>query len=213
MEEVDKYAKIIWDYMLMHQKLEKADVIFILGSNDLRVADRAVEIFKEGWGPFIVCSGGNGKASSFNRPEAEMFAERASALGVPDNKIILEPNSTNTGENVLFTKKLLQDKGFIPKKIIAIQKPHMERRTFATIKKQWSEVEVVVTSPQISYEEYSPNLDFKNRFINTMVGDLLRIEEYPKLGFQIPQEIPEDVWQAGQELIKLGYDKYAYIIK
>lgn len=49
MEQIDKCAKTIWDYMLMHQKLQKADIVFVLGSNYLRVADRAVEIFKEKW--------------------------------------------------------------------------------------------------------------------------------------------------------------------
>lgn len=212
MEKVDYYAKIIWDYMLMHQELEKADFIFVLGSNDLRVADRAAEIFKEGWAPLIVCSGANGKMSDFTEPEAEIFSERMINLGIPKEVIILESNSMNTGENVLFTKRFLKEDGISVKKIIAVQKPYMERRTFATIRKQWPEVECMVTSPRLSYEEYFLGLE-KDRFISTMVGDLIRIKEYPKLGFQIEQEIPEDVWQAGQELIKLGYDKYAYIIK
>lgn len=41
-----------------------------------------------------------------------------------------------------------------------------------------------------------------------MVADLIKIKEYPKLGFQIEQNMPEEVWNAGQELIKLGYNKY-----
>lgn len=65
MEQVDKNAKIIWDYMLMHHKLEKSDFIFVLGSNDLRVADRAVEIYNQGLAPFVVCSGGKWKKVSF----------------------------------------------------------------------------------------------------------------------------------------------------
>ncbi len=207
--EVDKYAKIIWDYMLMHHKLEKADLIFVLGSNDLRVADRAVEIYNQGLSNLIVCSGGNGKNSNFTEPEAKLFSERIIEKGVPKEKILLEPNSTNTGENVLFTKKLLEDNNIKVNKIIEIQKPYMERRTFATLSKQWPEVELSVTSPLLSFEEYYyGDLVFKERFINVMVGDLIRIKEYPKLGFQIEQEIPEEVWQAGQELIKMGYNKH-----
>jgi len=208
MEKIDQYAKIIWDYMLMHQKLEKADIIFVLGSNDIRVADRAAELYKQGFAPYIICSGGNGKASRFSKPEAEVFAERIKKLGVSEKNIILEPNAKSTGENVLFTQKLLKERNLFVKNIIAVQKPYMERRTFATIRKQWPEVNVIVTSPLISYEAYSEDEDFKNRFINTMVGDLLRIKEYPKLGFQIEQEIPDNIWQAGQELIKLGYNEY-----
>lgn len=199
--------------MLMHQKPELADIIFVLGSNDLRVADRAAELFKEKIAPIVVCSGANGKMSDFTEPEAKVFSERIISLDVPQEKIILEPNSTNTGENVLFTKKLLEEKNITVEKIIAIQTPYMERRTFSAIRKQWPEVECIVTSPQLSYEKYFYSVDSKDKSINAMVGDLLIIREYPKLGFQIEQEIPDDVWQAGEELIKLGYDKYVYIIK
>ncbi len=210
--EIDKYAKIIWDYMHMNHTLSNADMVFVLGSNDLRVADRAVEVYKEGLAPIVVCSGGNGKNSNFNEPEARLFSERMISLGVPKEKIILEPNSKNTGENVLFTKQLLEEKNIKIQKLIAVQKPYMERRTFATIRNQWPEVECNATSPLVSYENYSNNdLEFKKRFINVMVGDIVRIKKYPKLGFQIEQETPDNVWEAGQILIKMGYNKYAFV--
>lgn len=41
-----------------------------------------------------------------------------------------------------------------------------------------------------------------------MVGDLQRIKEYPKQGFQIEQEIPDEVWRAYEELVKLGYTQF-----
>src|SRR5262249_51757135 len=44
--------------------------------------------------------------------------------------------------------------------------------------------------------------------INIMVGDLQRIRIYPGRGFQIEQDIPDDVWQAFEKLIELGYDKH-----
>jgi len=45
MDEVDKNAKIIWDYMLMHQELKKADAILVFGSHDTRAAERGAELF------------------------------------------------------------------------------------------------------------------------------------------------------------------------
>ncbi len=206
--QIDHLAKIIWDYMLMYQELRPMDAIFALGSNDTRVAERAAELYLQGYGKYVICAGGNGKASDFSRPEAEIFGEIIIKQGVPAEKVLLEPNSTNTGENVLFVKKLIKEKGLDLQSFILVQKPYMERRTFATFRKQWSEPECLVTSPQISYEEYAQDRVFKERFINVMVGDLQRIREYPKLGFQIEQEIPQEVWSAWQELIKLGYTKY-----
>ena len=208
MEKIDILAKTIWNYMLMNQKLVPMDAIFALGSNDIRVAERAADLFLQGYGKYVICAGGNGKGSDFTKPEAEIFSEIIFSKGVPKEKIIIESKSSNTGENVLFVKKLLKELNLNFESFILVQKPYMERRTYATFRKQWPEVKCLVTSPLIPYEEYSKDEVFKKRFINTMVGDLIRIKEYPKLGFQIEQEIPDGVWDAGQQLVRLGFDKY-----
>jgi hypothetical protein len=44
--------------------------------------------------------------------------------------------------------------------------------------------------------------------VGIMVGDLQRIRLYPEKGFQIHQDIPDDVWRAYEELVEAGYDKY-----
>jgi len=208
--EANILAKNIWDYMLMHHTLKPMDAIFALGSNDTKVALRATELYLQGYGSWVICAGGNGKDSRFLRPEAEIFSKIIIDAGVPRDKVIIENKSANTGENILFVKKLLQERGLHLNSFILVQKPYMERRTYATALKQWPEAEVLVTSPQISFEEYWRGEEYnKERSIATMVGDLLRIREYPALGFQVEQDIPEDVWDAGQTLIKLGFDRYA----
>lgn len=211
MDQIDINAKIIWDYMLMHQELGKVDAIFALGSNDIRVAERAAELYNQGYALMVICSGGFGKQTQFEKPEAEVFADILFKHSVPKENIIIENQSTNTGENVLFVKKLLSEKGINFNSFILVQKPYMERRTFATFSKQWPGVDFTVTSPQISYEEYwnTKPTEFKNRFINVMVGDLERIKKYPGLGFQIYQEIPDEVWRAYEKLVELGFTKYA----
>lgn len=203
------YAKIIWNYMLMHQKMKKMDALFILGSNDLRVADRAAELYHDGMSDYIICSGGNGKNSAFEKTEAEMFSSRLIKLNIPKEKILLEPNATNTGDNILFTKKMLKEKKLNFHSFILVQKPYMERRSYATFKKQWIGPEVIVTSPQLSYEQYiNEDNNFEKNFIDVMVGDLQRIKEYPKYGFQIEQDIPENVLSAWRILVERGYTKY-----
>ncbi len=206
--QIDENAKIVWDYMLMHQELRKMDAIFALGSNDVRTAEKAADLYKEGLAPYIICSRGFGKMTKFDKPEAEVFKQVILARGVPEAVVITEPLATNTGENILFTKKLLKELGHNFTSFILVQKPYMERRTFATFKKQWTEPECIVTSPLVSYEEDSKDKIFRDKFIAVMVGDLIRIKEYSKLGFQIEQEIPADVWEAGQKLLCTGFDKY-----
>ena len=213
METVDVYAKIIWDYMRMNHGLEKSDVILCLGSRDMLPAERACELYFQGFAPVIMFSGNHPadpKKITLDKPEAEVYKDIAIKLGVPESAIVIENKSTNTGENITFSKKILEDNNIKCDNIILVQKPYMERRTYATFKKIWPEPEILVTSPQMSYEDYTQNnpYDEKERIIHRMVGDLYRIKEYPKLGFQIEQDIPATVWQACLELVKMGYDKY-----
>lgn len=210
MDEIDRYAKVIWDYMLMHQPLKKADAIFVLGSYDTRVAEYAADLFLQGYAPLLVFSGGLGVVTKnmFAKPEAELFADIAVKKGVPKDRILIENASTNTGENVRFTKRILEERGITVHSLLAVQKPYMERRVFATCMKEWPEVAYVIASPPLSYEEYPTPEIPKEAFINYLVGDLERIQEYPKKGFQIEQEIPEDVWTAFEKLVALGFDKH-----
>ena len=126
-------------------------------------------------------------------------------LGVPEEAILIENRSTNTGENVQFTRKLLEGRGISVSRVIAVQKPNMERRTFATISRQWEGLEVKVTSPQLSMEKYCNEVVPKEMLIHIMVGDLQRIMKYPELGYSAEQEIPDEVREAFEILIEAGY--------
>lgn len=194
----------------MNHTLDKADCIIVLGSHDTRVAGRGAEVFLQGWAPVIVFSGYLGSLTSgiWQRPEAEIFAEIAMKMGVPEDKILIENKSTNTGENVSFSRRLLNDKGIQPDKIIAVHKPYMERRTYATFKKVWPEVEVVVTSLQLGFNEYLNEEITRDHVINIMVGDLQRIMLYPEKGYQIPQEVPPDIADAYRILVNMGYTSH-----
>lgn len=211
--DIDKKAKIIWDYMRMNMPLEEADAIFVLCSHDTRVANRAVDLFNDGYAPWVIVSGGAGKLTQdlFDKSEAEVFKDILSQADVPEDRIIVEPNSANTGENVRFTFDLLSKLGKAFHSLILVQKPYMERRTYATFKQQWPDTstEISVTSPILSYEEYMTTSAIDKDFvISVMVGDLQRISEYPKLGFQIEQDIPNEVWRAYEDLVAAGFDKH-----
>jgi uncharacterized SAM-binding protein YcdF (DUF218 family) len=205
---VDEAAGVIWDYHLLNQQLEPCELIWALGSLDLRVADRVAELWHEGMAPLIVMSGGLGNFTSgiFEKPEADLFAERAIELGVPEEVILIENRSTNTGENVSMTRELLKSRGISVNEVIAVQKPNMERRTFATIRKQWPEVGVMVTSPKLSLEDYCNEVVSKEMLIHIMVGDLQRIMKYPELGFMVEQEVPHEVRSSFDFLIEHGFN-------
>ena len=209
-QEILSLGKKLWDYHLLNNRLEKVDCILALGSHDLRVPERAADLYLEGFAPLLIMSGGLGNFTQeiWSEKEADKFAAIAIEKGVPPEAILIENNSTNTGENILFTQKLLKEKGLDPQSFIVVQKPYMERRSYATFKKHWPDKKLLVTSPEISFEEY-PNEEIPmERVINIMAGDLQRIKLYPEKGFQVYQEIPEEVWYAFERLVDLGFDKH-----
>jgi len=209
-EKLLSCAQLLWDYHHMLHVPEKSDCILVLGSHDLRVADRGAELYLQGWAPLLIMSGGLGNFTSdmWTEPEADKFARIAMERGVPEKDILIENKSSNTGENILFTQQLLQQKNLDPHSFIVVQKPYMERRSYATFKKHWPDKKLLVTSPPISFHEYANDEIPIEKVINIMVGDLQRIKVYPEKGFQVYQEIPAEVWQAYEELVAAGFDKH-----
>ena len=207
-------ASIIWNYHKLNHPLEKADAILVLCSHDERVVERAVELYGEDWAPLVIFSGGLGAITRklWTEPEAERFARLAIAAGVPKDKVIIENRSSNTGENILYTKQLVADMDLELQKFIVVQKPYMERRSFATFRKWWPEKQVIVTSPQIGFDDYLANYANSalspNEVVSIMVGDLQRIRVYPARGYQIEQDVPSEVIAAYDELVAEGFTKY-----
>jgi uncharacterized SAM-binding protein YcdF (DUF218 family) len=207
-------AETLWNYHLMKHKVAKADAILVLCSHDERVAERGAQLFLERWAPLIIFSGGQGAITKtlWDEPEAERFARIAMNMGVPRENILIEKTSTNTGENVQFTRKLVEEQGLDLQRFIVVQKPYMERRSFATFLRYWPDKEVIVTSPQVSLRDYLA--EYSNRtlsasdVIGIMCGDLQRLKLYPALGYAIAQEIPDEVWSAYEKLVREGFDKY-----
>ena len=213
-ESLRAFVEKVWQYHQLNHELSKADAILVLCSHDTAVAERGAQLFLDGWAPLLIFSGGQGAITRqlWQQPEADLFAAIAVRLGVPRDRILVENRSTNTGENVLFTKRLLAGHGLDPQTFIVVQKPYMERRSYATFRKVWPEKQVLVTSPRVSLDEYLTKYSHTSLspddVISIMVGDLQRLRIYPDKGFQIPQEIPEDVIQAFEELVRAGYDRH-----
>ncbi|MDD1779971.1 YdcF family protein [Enterovibrio sp. ZSDZ35] len=201
-----QHIETIWNYHILGHSPQLSDCIFVLGSNDIRVAEYSAALYRQGFAPYIMISGGVGRFTDgvFDKSEAETFAELMRDEGVPDEAMILETAATNTGENIRFSHQLMKDKGLDFKRILLVQKPFMERRAYATFMKQWPELadKVLVTSPPIPLVEYA-NEDMPfDTVVAATIADFERIREYPAMGFQTEQLIPSHVIDAYNELKK-----------
>ena len=184
-----------------------SDLIFVLGSNDIRVAEFAAELYHRKIAPLVLFSGGTGRfTDGWSISEAERFAAVAIKCGIPEQAILIENKSTNTGENIHFSKEILKQRGFPASiKIVALQKPYMERRTFATLRKQWQEADILISSPPFSFGEYINNELPHDLVISAIVGDFQRVLEYPAQGFAIEQPVTQDALSAFRTLVEAGF--------
>ena len=208
-----KPLQTIWDYLCLSQELKKADVIVGFGNFNTDIARRAAELYHQGYAPKILFTGGLGRNTEglLPEPEAVRFARVAMECGVPKADILLEDKSANTRENIEFTRQLLEEQGIPHDRILGVHQPFMERRITAAMGVYWPELDFSVTSPRVSIPAYLQRAReqgiSENASISVIVGDFQRMDLYAKLGYQLPQYIPEDAWQAFHQLVAMGYDK------
>ncbi|MBK1809569.1 YdcF family protein [Clostridium sp. YIM B02505] len=98
---------------------DKSDAIVVLGcrirgetpSAFLTArTEEAAELFKNGYGKYIIVSGGKGQGESIS--EAEGMKRILLSKGIDEDKIIMEDKSTSTAENIKFTSKIMQLNNF-----------------------------------------------------------------------------------------------------
>lgn len=205
--------QVIWDYLCLNQPLEKADCIVGFGNFNTDIARRAADLYHQGFAPKILFTGGLGRNTEglLPEPEAMRFAKVAMEAGVPEADIILEPNSTNTKENILFTREKLAHLGIPHGRILGVHQPFMERRIMAAMGVYWPDVDFRVTSPQVTIPQYLDRAKQQgvspNASVSVIVGDFQRMDLYAKLGYQLPQHIPDSAWEAFHQLVEMGYDQ------
>lgn len=205
--------QVIWDYLGMHQPPQKADCIVGFGNFNTNIARRAAQLYLEGYAPKVLFTGGLGRNTEglLPEPEAVRFARVAMECGVPEQDLILEDRSTNTKENIAFTRQKLRELGLPHSHILGVHQPFMERRITAAMGVYWPELSFSVTSPQVTIPEYLMDAQkqgvTEEAAICVIVGDFQRMDLYAKLGYQLPQHIPEEAWEAFHQLVELGYDK------
>lgn len=101
-------------------RAEHAEVIIVLGSGlnrDLtpgvgliRRATHAASLWKDGYAPVIICSGGHPQWAE--RSEADGCAQVLRENGVPADVIVLEEQSRSTEENALYSHEIMRERGW-----------------------------------------------------------------------------------------------------
>lgn len=154
-------------YLSVNASELKADAIVVLAGDmkkrvfpgsDIEVGGnrviKAVRLFKRNAAPLIVMTGGSGDLFDPDFKEAELMRAFAVEFGVPKDKVLVETESRNTRENVLYTKKLL-DK-IQAKKVILVTSAFHLPRALGLLKKAGIHAVPVASDFYVTDNRYDP---------------------------------------------------------
>jgi len=188
---------LLYEYLAVSDPLEPADIIMGFGVFDMKVPDQCVRLLDRGVAPRILFTGGVGAGSGdLDQPEALAFRGRALERGAPDEAILVEPDSTNTLENVLLSQQVLADSGVNLTRAVLVAQPHRQRRVWRCCLKQLPGVRLYNAPPPSSFKQEQQIMGGAQAFAEALKGEVRRMERYGGWGDLEPEHLPEPVADA-----------------
>ena len=206
MNPIMHHASVLWDYLGRGRMRRASDMVIVCGSYDERVCDYGVDLVFDGLAPSILMTGGRGNWTKhlWDRSEAEIFADRARAAGLEEDRIWVEPHASNFAENVTFARRLRPDL----RSATFVTKPNSIARLRLTLAVRWPELDAAIDAPAILFPDGISNTIGQLGVIDEMVGDIDRILKYPVLGFQAYEDVPRDILKSWTTLIEHGFNRH-----
>ncbi|MDM3324422.1 YdcF family protein [Citrobacter sp. Cb080] len=215
----------------------RSDCVILAGNAVIPTIDAACRIAKEQQVPLLI-SGGIGHSTRFlydaiaehpryniirttGRAEAAILADIAHQFWqIPGEKIWVEDQSTNCGENARFSCALLNQATESIHTVIVVQDPTMQRRTMATFQRvtrdephapRWLSFpgfipELAQQQDGVDFVPAAEGLWSVDRYLSLITGELPRLRDdatgYGPCGrdFIAHVDIPQNVEQAWQQL-------------
>lgn len=224
---MEQYWNILIEFLAQQEPVAGTYDLAILAGNSLPyLADHVAKRYLAGEIKQIFLVGGIGHATVHlrnnfavlgyqfgNVSETEMYLTYLQKkYQIPTEVFILEMNSTHSGENAAFALKVLQKQATIPKEILLVEDPLLQRRIKATFEKHWQGIATTFTNdvPLIPYvKELNQEVSFldeslnhlwpRDYFISLVLGEIPRLRNdaqgYGPKGkdFIVPVAIPTEV--------------------
>jgi uncharacterized SAM-binding protein YcdF (DUF218 family) len=128
----------ITELLFMESDIDKVDLIFIFGNDWLDTMYHIKELYNKDISKYILISG-HSVNKDRNESEAMRFMKKGVEIGIPKDMFLLEENATNTKENLILSKKIIENKiGFNNiNSILFVCKTFHTRRVLMTAQKHF----------------------------------------------------------------------------
>lgn len=172
----------------MEDRPEKADIIFVPGNGFPQMAEKAAQLYREGYAPFVLPSGRysvvtgafSGVLQNAERyhgtyeTEWDFLKDVLVCNGVPEQAILKENHATFTYENAIYSRQVTDQAGIVVKKAILCCKTYHARRCLMYYQLLFPEAEILVCPVEadgITRENWQQT----EQGIDAVTGEITRI--------------------------------------
>ena len=177
-----KKIQKISDYIFIKGSSVRSDGALVFGTRFDQPVYLAADLFHAGLIGFILFSGGINKRTHEN--EAQRMKKLSLELGVAAADILVEDRASNTLENVLYSRDLLDRKFGLANinSLTAITKQYHMRRALMTLNKHFPAHIKIYPCPYLPYDFDQESWPETELGRTKVLGELERIERYLKKG-------------------------------
>jgi uncharacterized SAM-binding protein YcdF (DUF218 family) len=193
---IDEITKIIFDQSVA---IKPCDIIFIFGGSHPGLWENGAKAFFNGLGQDIIVTGGY-KPNALRhftwqdekKAESEVIRRELIKSSVPEEKIFIETQSTNTYENVRYALRIYDFKSV--SSVLVICKSYAVGRQIRTLKAQLDSETQVIPYPFDTHLGGDGPLITKENWMEYpesqayMFANVLKIHKYSQFGHLIPIE-------------------------
>lgn len=213
--EIKQDIENLWNYLCLKNEPLKSDCIIGLGSILKSVPKKCADLYKQGYGDYIIFTGNCGKGTKgiISKTEAEIFKDIAISEGVPEDKILIETEATNTYENFKYSIRVLKENGLSPESFLIVGKPYQERRADCIASIELAKCRFAIAPFLMTFDEFleyvtANNLMSLDDVINELVGEINICIIAPNYKIQQKSDIPKEVMESYERLCSAGYTRY-----
>lgn len=213
--EIKQDIENLWNYLCLKNEPLKSDCIIGLGSILKSVPKKCADLYKQGYGDYIIFTGNCGKGTKgiISKTEAEIFKDIAISEGVPEDKILIETEATNTYENFKYSIQVLKENGLSPESFLIVGKPYQERRADCIASIELAKCRFAIAPFLMTFDEFleyvtANNLMSLDDVINELVGEINICIIAPNYKIQQKSDIPKEVMESYERLCSAGYTRY-----
>lgn len=181
----------IGEFIFVEDIPQKCDVIVTVGGSYPQIAEKAAELYRDGFSEYVIAGGGvSVKTGVFGGvkdkkdiydgdylTECDFYEDVLIKNGVPEGAVIREDRSGHTRENAELAAAVLKERGMDVRKMILVCKRFHARRCLMFFRAAFPGVEILVVPADIECGEMNitrDNWHTASYGIKRVMGEVMR---------------------------------------